>query len=66
MSRRTHAQIREAAMGERDIQVAAFLDAYADLVDARRPPPVASQLASAARRLASSIRAGLVDDGMPA
>ena len=61
----TRAQIRAAAKAERDGEVAAFLDGYADLIDSRRDDPIASQLASAARGLASSIRAGLVDEGMP-
>lgn len=61
--RRTVAEIRAAAKAERDIEIATFLDGYARLIQTRRDDPIAPELATAARALAGSIRAGLVDDG---
>jgi hypothetical protein len=57
----TRAEIRAAAKAERDIEIAAWLDGYAALVDQRRDDPIASPLATAARGLANSIRAGLIE-----
>jgi len=63
--RKTVAQIREAARAERDIEVAAFLDGYAALVRAGRDDPCSGPLATSIEGLASSLRAGLVDEGPP-
>jgi len=65
MKRRTFAEVREAARAERDIEVAAFLDGYAGMVRAKRGDACAGPIATALEGLASSIRAGLVDEGMP-
>ncbi|MFN3943908.1 MAG: hypothetical protein ACK4K7_03115 [Allosphingosinicella sp.] len=69
---------REAIRAERDIEVAAWLDGYAYMMEAPprprekweapvnrvdHPPEVKGPLIVALRGLASSIRAGLVDDG---
>ena len=64
-ARRTFAEVAAAAKAERDIELAAFLDGYAALARARRGDPLAPALATSIEGLASSIRAGLVDDGMP-
>jgi hypothetical protein len=65
VSRRTFAEVREAAKAERDIEFAAFLDGYAALVRTRRADPCAAALATSIEGLASSVRAGLVDEGLP-
>lgn len=76
MTRRTHAEIREAARAERDIEIAAWMDGYAYMIE--QPPRrreaweapvnriehaavVKSELVAALRGLASSLRAGLVE-----
>lgn len=64
MSRRTFSQVRADARAERDIEIAAFLEEWAKLVRAKHKGPCTSDIARAAEGLASSIRAGLVDDGM--
>lgn len=56
-------EIREAAIAQRDLETADLADRYADLVERRRPGQPASELATAARAFASSLRAGLVDGG---
>lgn len=74
--RRTFAEVIAAARAERDIEVAAFLDGYADLVEKgprkreswehavnqiRIPEECRGSHVVALRGLASSIRAGLVE-----
>lgn len=63
--RRTFAQVRDDARAERDIEVAAFLDGHAAMIRAWRSDPCAREIATACEGLASSLRAGLIDDGMP-
>lgn len=64
--RRTFAQVRADAMAERDIQIAAWLDGHAALIRAKRRDVCAGETATACEGLASSLRAGLIDEGMPA
>lgn len=69
MKRKTHAEVREAARIERDIEMAAFLDHYIDMLEGpgspvnphRHPPEVEAALVCALRGFAGSIRAGLVE-----
>lgn len=70
--RRTFAQVRQEAVKERDRQTAAFLNGYARCLEhglsvnrRRHPEEIREPLIDALRGLASSIRAGLVDDGLP-
>jgi hypothetical protein len=60
--RPTLAEIRAAAKAERDLEVAAFLEGYADLKDSGRAPGAPPcEVATMARGLASSLRAGIVE-----
>lgn len=58
--RQTRAEIRTIAKAERDLEVAAFLDRFADQVDEGRGTR-ACEVSTMARGLASSLRAGLVE-----
>lgn len=60
--RETRAEIRAAAKAERDLEVADFLESYAALKDSGRAPDAPPcEVATMARGLASSLRAGIVD-----